>query len=623
MSLLLFQMRIVESDLKLKLDVREVKERFYALLKNFEAFEQRHPEYDVSRAPRPTAHRHRRTTGSSRRHSKMSSSGVGSMESSSMFGGHCPNNTAASRAGRWAPLPGSNDTAELTTAEYSHSRDSVLIGETTTDHVEDLSSITRCSNNTYREQFSQSRLMDVGGPLSSTMSYPQYSTPEKKRPSPADLPESILASPEQENKGRVQEVVVGTPLDPAARRRLPFASRPVPCGADAPAPPPPAAANHLLQRAGSDSDATPVAVRTAPRRLDYSSNDASTPHVSQHDLLAGSGGVIDLSLEPVTPLPRHLLSSPLTTADGRLRRQTAQPRLNDEPRAPLGLSETDLADPSSFFDSTMMDFQCSNNATRASVANLSALSVSSCTDSSYKESDHTTSSTASSMVAARRHGGKHQQDARGERFYSRHIVTMGSSQCTSGTSTSSCGGWVAPANSPNATSDSAQSVGPTIAITAPVVPSGSASRKMSRERSSSRRERSTHKASRDRRTLGARPACIGSDVSLLSVPTHALPPRAARAALSDPETSRLGVRVVAAPTNRRREVRMSGASSTSDQSAGSLGDTSKESTGSGPEVLPTPRSTSVRRSLSKRIRRLGKQLLRGSSKGKADAHQSA
>lgn len=595
-------MRIVDADLKLKADVRQIKESFYNLIKNFEAFEQRNPEYEIKavleQQPKRRHIRRQRTHESRKsinRYGRRHVSEMSSMRSSiaSSVAQQCPNNTKISPDKEaWASLLGSNDTAELPSCEYSRgvASESVLSEQ----GVEDISSITRCSNVTYREQVSQSHIVDIPGPLSSTMRYPQYSTPEK-----------------QMRLSRIEDVD-SIPKSSCTKKLNMDEPRSKPTGRD-----------KVLDQApnvvynSTDTDATPVVVqrsrpvseRPAPNSGDSGLFTASTAaterscHSSQHYFLSGSDRNSS-NTDQATPVAKRM-EADSDSMDSKLRRQTAQPCLSQELRSPVGLSETDLADPSSFFEQTVTDIQCSMNATRASVANISSLSVSPTNsegsdgvapstdvtmstgvESSYKESDGTNTSSPPfppKSNSRRSRSTKRLQSRQLQSMRVRASSGRALSQCTSATSTSSYGGMVAPTNSPNLTKDSAAvkiqvNMKPDMDIEIETI------------------------------GLGSRPPCIGSD-------DDCLPPLPqVTRALSDPEGMAKSLRM---SRYARTAEQVSGASSTpSDKSLSPVdsykGNSSKEERSS-PQEAAYVSKKSVRRSFSKKIMNLGKQLLRGNS----------
>ena len=625
----MLQLTLVESQLKFKLDIRSIKQHFLNLLKNFEAFEQRNPEWESyaqqeqsplkQKASRRTIGRvgmDRKSVRSTNPARKDYSREYKTHRSSGLrhSANPCPNNTEVygkSLVCPWgAPLLGSNDTAELASVDYSKDEPPCvsMLSDHTINHI-NLSNITKDSMISSREQFSQSNIADLTGPLTSTMSYPQYSTPEKqKRRYPEEGNNTLIL------KGN------------SARRLFHQEERPAPAGINSQSSQP---LHHFIQST-TDSDSTPVATRVKR----FSDLHALGQAHSSDSALCGpdtpSTVVLDSS-NPITPrlsinggsssLENLLPSSKQPKAEfdsistgvfwdmdqgNKLRRQTATHCLNDEElRSPVGLSDTDLIDASSFFDQT--NAQCSLVAMRASVAQLSSLSdslpssnsppsadvtISTCVDSSYKESDATS---ASSPLPSRRHAAVRQTATSHYRQNAPSNTTSSMSALSQYTSTSSYGGLVAPMNSPNVTTNCASP--PCI----PVINETSSNALHSGE--------SPLAMSTEEHHLGARPPCVGGEPMKQSA--------TARLHLSDPTP---------------HSTNFSGASSDNlpsmpDKCPSS--DSSKEiikgSSSSGSDSATSPRKirSKVRRSLSKRIKKLGKHLLRGHSKSKADPHNSA
>ena len=317
-------------------------------------------------------------------------------------------------------------------------------------NLTNISEITRCSEMSMREQ--NSRCAE-SGPLQSTFQYPQHSTPEKKSD------QSIASALEEQSAVHKLTLLDGTQRPPAnkidSRMEPPLTNasssmdvRPAPTGLDNAhfgQLPQSAAARILLDKARDEypdtpDDNTPIIRRAlqANPNFNHLLNNSNNNDSSNSPTLVADDSTPTCSTTRTPKVSRELFlqteetfsmpprrprctsgssdSSTGSSGSGRLRRQTAQQNLsNGSQRAPVGLSDTDLGEPTSpIQDSTLANTQFSVEATRASEADTSDLSnillsdgdddisdvdsrssddtmstppFNSCTESSYKESD--------------------------------------------------------------------------------------------------------------------------------------------------------------------------------------------------------------------------------------------
>ena len=445
-----FQLEVIEADLQLKLEMRSIKEQFLLLLENFAQYEQcrMDPGVDVVLTQRGTFYSHQErkyyTSGYDAPQVSMCSPQENSTNDISTqdfnrdeirFKG--TRSTASSSA--FYPFRASRHKIKRKRKNYEE------------HNLTNISEITRCSEMSIREQnsrcaesgplqstfqYPQHSTPEKKSDQSITSALEEQSAVHK-----LTLLDGTQRPPQNKIDSRMEPTLsnIGSSLE----------VRPAPTGLDSAhfgQLPQSAAAQALLGREPDDypenpEDNTPIIRRVLQANPNFNhllnnsnANDSSnSPTLVADDSTPTSSGItrtpkvsreLFLQTEETFSIPQRRFhrtsgssdSSTGSSGSGKMRRQMAKQNLSDAShRVPLGLYDNDFGDPAaSTQDNTLAHAQFSIEATRASEADTSGLSnillsdnsdensddnsrssddvmsrpaFTSCTDSSYKESD--------------------------------------------------------------------------------------------------------------------------------------------------------------------------------------------------------------------------------------------
>ena len=398
---LLFQLGMMEDELKLKLQMKSIKEQFLHLLSHFEAFEERQLQLETYmnakvESARTDRVRHRsydkRTPSGIEKMPRGHPSGTPRGRASSNRQGYMNHRKSRPERGQESRREIATSSVELSLNEYSWSptKQDMMAQRREDSKYIDIKDLTQLSAIT--KYSTQSDLLDgtrgnITGPLQSTLNYPQHSTPEKLRKlleaSISLFPDLTSMNPGTASVSSVQ------PFDLTAASEE---QRPLPTGGENTDKPrsgltPPISAaipwNKVLSdHFDSSGEKTPVNTFPAKSRLIQEGNSNN-----DSGIIANEGSVTFTSVgsrehymsqaeagaegDSVTPVGQTAVSSrsddSSASSTKKMRRQSALPDIYS-PHPPRILSET-----VSEASDSIQQPHFSIEATRHSVADASAI----------------------------------------------------------------------------------------------------------------------------------------------------------------------------------------------------------------------------------------------------------